>query len=271
MPETIDNILQECLDLMRRGTPANECLALYPELAEELAPLLAASVKAENLLVRPMGAGSRSRIRAIVLGEWNRRRAPKRRWWSLPALAPFAPPFAPRWAAVAAGLVAALMVGGSGTVLAAGYSIPGDALYPVKQVREEVRLWLTWSPEAKVDMYTRLVNKRADEIRALAAAGRAGSSGIAAGRLEDHVAHVSLLAAEAAGSNLEGSGPSRGMIARLQSSATAQQSAASIIQQMLEGAPPEVRKSLVSALEAIADARDRVRAAQEAVGVTTPR
>ncbi len=267
MPEKIDDILQDCLDLMRRGTPGNECLALYPEFAEELAPLLAASVRAESLLVRPMGASSRSRIKANVFGEWNRRRAPKRRWWNLPTLAPFAP----RWAAVAAGLAVVLMLGGSGTVLAAGYSIPGDALYPVKQVREEVRLWLTWSPEAKVDMYTRLVNKRADEIRTLAAAGRAGSSGIAAGRLEDHVAHVSLLAAEAAGSNVAGSAPSRGMIARLQSSATAQQSAASIIQQMLDGAPPKARESLVGALDAIADARDRVRAAQEAVGVPDPR
>ena len=270
MPEKIDNILQDCLDLMRRGTPANECLALYPEFAEELAPLLAASAGAENLLVRPMGAGSRSRIKAAVFGEWNRRRAPKRRWWHLPAFAPI-PAFAPRWAAVAATLAVALMLGGSGTVLAAGYSIPGDALYPVKQVREEVRLWLTWSPEAKVDMYTRLVNKRADEIRTLAAAGRAGSSGIAAGRLEDHVAHVSLLAAEAAGLSFEGSGPSSGMIARLKNSATAQQSAASVIQQMLDGAPPQARESLVRALDAIADARDRVRAAQEAVGAPIPR
>ncbi len=269
MPETIDNILQDCLDLMRRRTPANGCLALYPEFAEELAPLLAASVGAENLLVQPLGASSRSRIKATVLGEWNRRRAPKRRWWNLPAFAP-TPAFAPRWAAVAATLAVALMLGGSGTVLAAGYSIPGDALYPVKQVREEVRLWWTWSPEAKVDIYTRLVNKMADEIRALAAAGRAASSGIAAGRLEDHVAHVSLLAAEAAGSNFEGSGPSREVIARLQSSATAQQSAASIIQQMLDGAPPQARESLVRALDAIEDARDRVRAAQEAVGVPTP-
>ena len=267
MPETIDNILQHCLELMLRGTPARECLALYPEFAEELAPLLGASVRAENLLVRPMGVVSRSRIKATVFGEWNRRRAPKRRWWALPAFAPFAP----RWAAMAATLAVALMLGGSGTVLAAGYSIPGDALYPVKQVREEVRLWMTWSPEAKVDMYTRLVNKRADEIRALAAAGRAGSSGIAAGRLEDHVAHVSILAAEAAGSNIEGPGPSRGMIARLQTSATAQQSAASIIQQMLDGAPPQARGSLVRALDAIEDARDRVRAAQEAVGVPIPR
>ncbi len=264
MPETIENILQDCLDLLRRRTAASECLALYPEFAEELAPLLAASVRAENLLVRPMGAGSRSRIKATVLGEWNRRRAPKRRWWNLPALAP-------RWAAMAATVAVALLLGGSGTVLAAGYSVPGDALYPVKQVREEVELWLTWSPEAKVDMYTRLVNKRADEIRALAAAGRAGSSGIAAGRLEDHVAHVSLLAVEAAGSNFEGSGPSREMIARLRSSATAQQSAASTIQEMLEGAPPRARESLVGALDAIADARDRVRAAQEAVGVPIPR
>ncbi len=268
MPEKIDTILQDCLDLMRQGSPANDCLALYPEFAEELAPLLGASVRAENLL-RPLDARSRSRIKATVFGEWNRRRAPKRRWWQLPAFAP-SPAFAPRWAAVAATL-AVLMLGGSGTVLASGYSIPGDALYPVKQVREEVQLWLTWSPEAKVDMYTRLVNKRADEIRTLAAAGRAGSSGIAAGRLEDHVAHASLLAAAAASSNLEGSGPSRGMIARLQSSAAAQQSAASVIQQMLHGAPPQARESLVRALDAIADARDRVRAAQEAVGVPIPR
>ncbi len=268
MPETIDNILQDCLGLMRRGTPVSECLALYPEFAEELSPLLAASVRAENLLVQPMGAGSRSRIWATVLGEWNRRHAPKRRWWNLPAFPPV-PTFAPKWAAVAAVLAVALMLGGSGTVLAAGYSIPGDALYPVKQVREEVQLWLTWSPEAKVDMYTKLVNQRADEIKTLAAEGRAGSSGIAAGRLEDHIAHVNLLAAEAAGSNFEGSGPSHAVVTRLRASATAQQSAASIIQQMLDEAPPQARDSLISALDAIADARGRVRVAEEAVEVPT--
>ena len=36
MPETIANILQDCLDLIRRGIPVNRCLALYPEVAETL-------------------------------------------------------------------------------------------------------------------------------------------------------------------------------------------------------------------------------------------
>ena len=179
-----------------------------------------------------MGAGSRSRIKATVRGEWNRRRAPKRRWWNLPAFAPI-PAFAPRWAAAAATLAVALMLGGSGTVLASGYSIPGNALYPVKQVREEVQLWLTWSPEAKVDMYTRLVTKRADEIRTLAAVdrGRLELRGIGAEPWNDRQA-----------SNLR----DRRAVGGLHNPARCS-----------TGAPPQARESLVRALDAISDARDR--------------
>ena len=264
MPNMMEDMLEDCLDLMRRGASLQDCLELYPDFAHALEPLLVSSSRAEALLAQPLSGGARRRIRGIVLQQWDKIHAPKRRTWSLPL-------FTPRWAAMAAALVVALMLGGSGTVFAAGYSVPGDALYPVKQVREEVQLWLTWSPEAKVEMYTSLVNQRADEIRALAAAGRVSSVGIAADRLGDHVTSVSALASQSTGPDRGTSAPSPGMIDRLQSSATAQQAAASIIQNMLDQAPAETRRDLLSALDAITQAQDRVEAAQRALGVPTTR
>ena len=264
MPDMMEDILEDCLDLMRRGASLQDCLEVYPDFADELEPLLISSSRAQALLAQPLSGGARSRIRGLVLQQWDKIHAPKRRTWSLPL-------FAPRWAAVAAALVVAVMVGGSGTVFAAGYSVPGDALYPVKQVREEVQLWLTWSPEAKVEMYTSLVNQRANEIRALAAAGRVSSAGIAADRLGDHVASVSALASQSAGSDQGTSAPSPGMDDRLQISAAAQQAAAAIIRNMLDQAPEETRVDLIGALDAIAMAQDRVRSARDALGVPTTR
>ena len=257
MPNMIEDILEDCLDLMRRGASMEDCLELYPEFTHELEPLLVSSSRAEALLAEPLSGGARSRIRGLVLQQWDKIHAPKRRSWRLPL-------FAPKWAAMAAALVVALMVGGSGTVFASGYSVPGDALYPVKQVREEVQLWLTRSAEAKVEMYTSLVNQRADEIRALAAAGRVGSAGIAADRLGDHVASVSALANQSASSDA-------GMVKRLRISATAQQAAVSIINNTLDQASAETRQDLLDALAAITQAQDRVEAAQRALGVETAR
>ena len=264
MPNMMEDILEDCLDLMRRGASLQDCLELYPDFAHELEPLLVSSSRAEALLAQPLSGGARSRIRGLVLKQWDKIHAPKRRTWSLPL-------FTPRWAAMAAALVVAVMLGGSGTVFASGYSVPGDALYPVKQVREEVQLWFTWSPEAKVEMYTSLVNQRADEIRALAAAGRVSSAGIAADRLGDHVARVSALANQSAGRDQGTPAPSPGMVDRLQGSAAAQQAAAVIIQNTLDQAPAETRVELLSALDAIAQAQDRVRSAQKALGVPTTR
>ena len=261
MPDPVDNILQDCLELIRQGASVVECLARYPEKAEELDPLLRTALSARGQLTPGMPSPARARVRASVLAEWDRRHLPKPRSWRLPV-------FLPRWAAVAASVVVVMVLSGTGTVLASTNSVPGDPLYAVKQLREDVQLWFTWSSEAKVDIYTRLVQQRAEELRKLASAGRAGSASIAVARLQSHVDDINQLAKANMESPTDGQSPaSSRLLKKLQESVQAQQSAADIIQQMLDEAPAEVRAGLLGALEAIEEARNRVRAAQEAIAV----
>jgi hypothetical protein len=52
----------------------------------------------------------------------------------------------------------------SSTAYAASVSKPGDTLYTVKRAQEEVRLQLKFSDESKVELQTRLAEKRVKEL-----------------------------------------------------------------------------------------------------------
>jgi hypothetical protein len=74
------------------------------------------------------------------------------------------------------GLVAALIVlifliGSSLTVYAAQDKLPGDSLYPLKLISEDIRLSLTHSPQAKLDITLNFTNRRVDEITHLLETG----------------------------------------------------------------------------------------------------
>ena len=255
-----EDILHTSLELITQGASIDECLARYPDYAAELEPLLTVAISVRARLTPGLSHMARGRIRAAVLAEWDRRSAPKQWRWPLPVLVP-------RWAAVAASVVVVLMASGTGTVLASSSSVPGDPLYPVKQVREDVQLWLTRSPEAKADFYTRLVRRRSEELKGLALAGKVGPASIAAARLENHVAGISAVAARTLASN-SGTGVDiePALAIKLADSLKTQQSAASEFQRLLSEAPVKARGGLERALQAIHQARDRVQAAQEAIG-----
>ncbi len=69
------------------------------------------------------------------------------------------------WAAIA--VVAALLLTTTGTVLAAGDSLPGDLLYPVKRGSEAVQLALTWRPEARSELLLSFAERRLQEVTAV--------------------------------------------------------------------------------------------------------
>ena len=65
-------------------------------------------------------------------------------------------------------LILALMFGGGGVSYAAEGAVPGDVLYPIKvSVNEEARDLVTFSPEAKADWESRLVERRLEEAEKL--------------------------------------------------------------------------------------------------------
>jgi hypothetical protein len=168
-------------------------------------------------------------------------------------------------------VVLAIVLGGAGAVTAASGAIPGDSLYPVKEVREGAQLWLARSPEAKVAIYSRLVEERVEELREVMAAGRTRSSFIAVERLEGHVADVNQLVEESIRQPADGSPAiSPGLVTQLQEVVAGQRLVEGILQQTLERAPAEARPGLQRALEAIQGGKARVRAALEAVGHPMP-
>ncbi|OGO29260.1 MAG: hypothetical protein A2136_10800 [Chloroflexi bacterium RBG_16_54_11] len=64
-----------------------------------------------------------------------------------------------------------ILAGSSITVYASQSSLPGDLLYPVKSLSEDIRLTLTSSPQAKLDLTLDYTDRRMGEITALISGG----------------------------------------------------------------------------------------------------
>jgi len=71
----------------------------------------------------------------------------------------------------AALIVLIILIGSSLTVYAAQDRLPGETLYPLKVISEDIRLSLTRSPQAKLDITLNFTNRRVDEITHLLETG----------------------------------------------------------------------------------------------------
>ncbi|HXG42910.1 MAG TPA: DUF5666 domain-containing protein [Dehalococcoidia bacterium] len=174
--------LDDCLSALQRGESLESCLARYPDLAEELRPLLLAAQAVREMgepRPRPVAQASgwlRFSRRAAQL-----RAARVRRPW--------------RWLApaVIAACVVAIVAGGlTVTVMAASRSLPGDPLYRVKLLGEEAQVLVTWDREARARLLLDQADRRIAEIeRALARQGQVPGEALAA--LRSRAARASRL------------------------------------------------------------------------------
>ncbi len=69
-------------------------------------------------------------------------------------------------------IVLVLITASSITVFAAQSSLPGDPLYTIKSISEDIRLSLTFSTEDKLDLTLDYANHRVDEIQGLVSQGK---------------------------------------------------------------------------------------------------
>ena len=182
-----DNILNDCLERLAAGESVAECLARYPEHAEELAPLLRAG-SATMSVSRTMKPRAEARARGMArmqaaLAE-GRQRQGRRRRWQLPSIAwrPMATPIAAAFAVVFLIIVAA-----GGTTVASADSIPGEPLYSVKSIRESVEERMARSDEHKAQVHAKLARERGREMRELIVRGRIYEAELAAFRLHRHL------------------------------------------------------------------------------------
>jgi hypothetical protein len=164
----VHEAFEECLELVFHGESIEDCLRRFPAQAEGLRPLLETAVAARKAVEVQPRPEFRERARQQLLAAQRDRavQAAGRRTG-------FAWNWRPAWAwSLAAFLV--VMVAGGGAVAASAGSMPGQPLYAVKHASEGVRLALTLSATAKIDLYARLADQRVGEIVYLAGKSEAG-------------------------------------------------------------------------------------------------
>ena len=270
MDVSTQETVQECLELLRQGRSLEECLERYPEEAGELEPILRTALSVRSDLAADLPLTTRTRMKGRVLAEWDRRHQPRRWNLRLPSLFPRLALF-PRWAFVTAALVLALALGGLGTDTAAANTVPGDALYPVKEFRESVQLWFARSPEAKVEMYTSFVKERVEEVKKIAAREQADLDAIsdALARMESHLTALGIVV-ENKLTVRPGGEVDLGFVEALQKSISAQDTAEGLLAKALDEVSADARPDFGNALKAIQLAQERVDSALEAVGHSRP-
>jgi hypothetical protein len=159
------NIFDECLErILTGGETVEQCLASYPEHAAELEPLLQTALSAKETLDIAPRPEFKERARHHILTELRDLAERKQRRFLLFG-------WQPRWA-TAAIAVLVLLIASSGTVAAAGNSMPDQPLYPVKLVAERARLALIPSELGKAEYYAELVDRRVGEIVSMAEKGK---------------------------------------------------------------------------------------------------
>lgn len=183
--EEFDDILNECLErLLVKGESPQECLASYPEQADELKPLLQMAVVAKKALAIEPRPEFRARARyqfVTALGEVALRKGRRFFAWRL------------RWVTVLATALILLLAGG-GVVVAAGNSMPDNPLYRVKLATEQVQLRLTPSALSRTKLHARLADKRVAEIIYMAQKGDARRVALLTRRLDNHLVIIASLA-----------------------------------------------------------------------------
>jgi hypothetical protein len=185
MRDEVEAALDLCLKWMRTGMPVEVCLARYPEYARDLQPLLEMVPQVGRVLTPPASRMTRAAGQKRMLAALERRRQARDRLGPVlytlrrVLIAIFRAPAAagmgakPVWQSALLSLVL-LVVTGSGLALAASsYSLPGEALYPMKLARQELQVTLTFDKTSQASLERRIEVQRREEVGlALAAANR---------------------------------------------------------------------------------------------------
>jgi hypothetical protein len=154
---TLESALNHCIDQLARGSSVEDCLRLYPHFASELRPMLEAGLLARRaqynaLEVSAAQNRARSRVVAAMMGQ---RAASSQRPSSL------------AWQRLAAAFVVLLVVMLTLVGVSAG-GLPGDPLYPLKRLTENVQLLFGDDTVLR----QQFAQRRVDEINMLLAQGR---------------------------------------------------------------------------------------------------
>lgn len=159
------DILETSLQDVENGTDLETILARHPDFAEELRPILQATLNAKRMAVPAPSSDVVRRNRAKLLQHAAHLRKVQ------PAAGTRGFPVFQRLA-LALGLMLLFFMSGTSLVRAASSALPGDSLYTVKRSWEDVALFFTFNAEARETLELEHENERLEEINELFASGR---------------------------------------------------------------------------------------------------
>jgi len=164
----IEDILEDCLNRLIAGAGIDDCLKEYPLYASRLEPLLETGVllrQKTSALLPPSGLKAR-------VCSCSPRPLPVREeragWIRFPG-------WQHRWATAAVS-IAVIFLAGAGMIVAAGDTLPGDLLYPVKLAGEKGSLLMALSEEDRAGTQIQFAGRRVEEAVEMAQQGRVAES-----------------------------------------------------------------------------------------------
>jgi hypothetical protein len=158
MNEKLYEALEVCLNALDTGADLGSVLKRFPDLQDELLPLLEAAQKAKTLAISevPEQVLRGGKMRVLQHAAEMRKAAPKpRQHWSVFAF--------PRLVTSLA-IALIFLLSGTGLVSASGGALPGDSLYPVKRTWEGVRLALVVNPTSREHLEDQYEQERLHEV-----------------------------------------------------------------------------------------------------------
>lgn len=164
MNEKLYEALEACLQAVETGAEVESVLKPYSQMADELRPILEASIQAGSLAVPSVPEDAMRRGRARVLQHAAEMRES--------AVRPHKARFAFSRFATALALALIFILSGTGLVRASDGALPGDNLYPIKRTWEDMRLLLVFNPEGREELEDEFERERVHEVDELLAEGR---------------------------------------------------------------------------------------------------
>ena len=166
MNEKLYEALEVCLNALETGADLKSVLKRFPEMKDDLLPLLETSRQARMLAIQtvPENVYRRSKARVLQhaagMRELDAKPRRQRAILTFPRLA------------TSLAIAFLFLLSGTGLVRASNGALPGDNLYPVKRTLEDIRLLLVFSPESREELEGEFEQERLYEIDELLAEGR---------------------------------------------------------------------------------------------------
>ncbi|MFC1978837.1 DUF5667 domain-containing protein [Chloroflexota bacterium] len=237
----IEEALNDCIERMTAGESLDSCLSRYPDLADELKPLLELShaVTEISLSVKPRAefkVAARYRFHDTLAQKESKsaKTAPAPRRWHF------------KWATVAVAMLVIFVVGG-GMGVASANSMPGDPLYRVKTLTERIRMGLTFGSENKARLHLDFAEERSEEIQTLIDGGNLEAANDIGVEMTNHVES----ARAAAPRLLE----SKEIVVRLETLANKQ---VALLEAIYDKAPTGAQEAIDTLIESVNDAYETV-------------